>query len=1086
MTDSLSAESRLERLLGRLLSAAEASLAAGDLETARATVDEVLTVDPDNPRASALHAQMAGRQRGSTGERVLMTLLFSDLVSSTQLSERMEPEQLRDLFAFYRSAAREAVERYGGYVMKYMGDGILAGFGYPEPHEDDGRRAVLAGLDLVAAMREAEPELLLQLGEAPQIRIGIHTGQVVVTDLSDDRSSDEKDSIVGVAPNLAARIQQAAEPDMVVISDVTQSLVDTDFYLHSLGERELKGITRPVEVFAVERPRHPGSRFYAERYRQGHLVGRDGPRRALAAGWDDVRSGSSGAFLLTGEAGIGKTRLIAALVETAETSGGRVLGAGCLPYYSNVSLWPVARLIERSLGVTGEGADRLGALVESLESLGLDLARSVPLLAPLIGVSDPERYPAPELDPSAMLDETLTLLVDWLAALARETPRVFAVEDLHWADPSTIALIGRVIARRPPGVLTVATTRDAASLPWADTADRLALERLDAQAAARLVDAIVADMGDAGSLTDEQRDHIVAQGEGIPLFVEELTRTYIAAKARSDRLPLRLQELLTWRLKAPMVDQRVAQVAATVGPIFDAPTVAAVLGDEAGVAEQLELLVDQGIIATDDRDLATFRFRHALMRDAAYETQVLDVRRQTHADVAARILARGGEPALVAEHLDLADQAGPAAAQYLVAAQDEQARGAHTEAAKLLTRCLELFERVPDSDERDLGELTARMLRAFSVSSMQGYAAPEVVNDHRRAEDLTARLGSRPEVLPSLIAIWAYWFAAGDLSTARTLLDRLAELVQEDAYSWFQPEVESCAGFQGLYEGRLAAAQQHLETAMDGFRARPPDELVSPFWPLPNDPVAVSAVALATVATVRGELGTAATWEDVAVRRAQEIGFPRGPFSLAFVKTYTAWNRRFMGERGEAQEIGAQIMGIGMEYGYAYWMLMGSSYLGTATPGASPDRAFLEQNVATLRMMGQEAFSASHLALLARMAADDSDIDRAADLVADALDVVRKSGEYLHLPEVLRLRGEFALARFGDAQEAAADYAEALRVATEQGARISRLRAALALAGLPRTARPTGWRDELAAARADVPAELVCAETSAADALLAE
>ncbi|MGA7688388.1 MAG: AAA family ATPase [Jiangellales bacterium] len=1086
MTDPVvSAESRLERLLGRLLSAAEASLGAGDPETARATADEVLTVDPDNERAAALLAQIETRHRVATGERALMTLLFSDLVSSTQLSERMEPEQLRDLFAFYRSAAREAVERYGGYVMKYMGDGILAGFGYPEPHEDDGRRAVLAGLDLVAAMREAEPDLLSRLGEAPQIRIGIHTGQVVITDLSDDRSSDEKDSIVGVAPNLAARIQQAAEPDMVVISDVTQSLVDTDFYLHSLGERELKGISRPVEVFAVERTRHPGSRFYAERYRQGHLVGRDGARAALKAAWEEVRSGTPQAVLVTGEAGIGKTRLIAALVETVETSGGRVLGAGCLPYYSNVSLWPIARLIERSLGVAGQGTDRLGALVESLDSLGLDLARSVPFLAHLIGASDSQTYPAPELDPSAFLDETLNQLVEWLVALARETPHVFAVEDLHWADPSTIALIGRVVARQPSGVLTVATARQATALPWADTVQRLSLDRLDPAAASRLVDAVVADLGAAGALTREQRDHIVEQGEGIPLFVEELTRTYIS-EGRTQRMPLRLQELLTWRLKAPMVDQRVAQVAATVGPIFDTATVAAVLGDDAAIADQLEVLVDQGIIAADDRDLATFRFRHALMRDAAYETQVLDVRRQTHADVAASIVARGGEPALVAEHLDLAGEEGQAAAQYLVAAQAEQARGAHTEAAKLLSRGLELFEGLPDSDERDLGELTGRMLRAFSVSSVQGYAAPEVVSDHRRAEELTARLGSRPEVLPSLIAIWAYWFTAGDLATARTLVERLAEMVQHDAYAWFQPEVESCAGFQGLYEGDLAGAEAHLETAMAGFGARPSDQLVSPFWPLPNDPVAVSAVALATVGAVRGNPDEAARWEDVAVQRAAAIGFPRGPFSLAFVKTYIAWNRRFMGGWRAAQAIGAEILGIGMDYGYAYWMLIGSSYLGTATPGGEPDRAFLEQNVATLRLMGQQAFSASHLALLARMAADDGDLDRAADLVADALDVIHKSGEYLHLPEALRLRGEFALARFGDAEEAAADITEALQVAIEQGARISRLRAALALAGLPPAARPAEWKHMVGAARDDVPDSLAIGETEAADALLAE
>ena len=1084
MTDPVvSAESRLERLLSRLLSAAEASLAAGDLETARATAEEVSTVDPNNERASALLASIAARQRGTGGERALMTLLFSDLVSSTQLSERMEPEQLRDLFAFYRSAAREAVERYGGYVMKYMGDGILAGFGYPEPHEDDGRRAVLAGLDLTTAMRAAQPELLQRLGEAPQIRIGIHTGQVVVADLSDDRSSDEKDSIVGVAPNVAARIQQAAEPDTVVISDVTQSLVDADFFLHSLGERELKGVSRPVEVFAVERARHPGSRFYAERYRQGHLVGRDAPRDALAAGWRDASDGGTAVFLVSGEAGIGKTRMVAELVETVETSGGRVLGAGCLPYYSNVSLWPIARLIERSLGVVAPGADRLGALVDSLDSLGLDVARSVPFLGHLIGATDVEAYPAPQLDPSAFLDETLNQLCSWLAALAEQTPIMFAVEDLHWSDPSTVALLGRVIERQPARVMVVASTRDASAVPWAGAADCLSLDRLDRESAERLVDAVAADMG--GTLDDEQRDHVVDQAEGIPLFVEELARTYLA-ESRTERLPLRLQELLTWRLKAPMVDQRIAQVAATIGPIFDAATVAAVIGDEQAVAAQMAVLVEQGIIAADDPDMATYRFRHALMRDAAYETQVLDVRRATHADVAASVVARGGEPALVAEHLDRAGEVAQAAGQYLVAAQAEQARGAHTEAAKLLSRGLELFETMPDSPERDLGELTARMLRAFSISSVQGYAAPEVVTDHRRAEDLTTRLGTRPEVLPSLIAIWAYWFTAGDLGTARTLVDRLAEMVRLDAYAWFQPEVESCQGFQSLYEGDLHSAQQHLETSMAGFRARPPDELVSVFWPLPNDPVAVGAVALATVGAVRGDPDRVATWEREAVQRAEEIGFPRGPFSLAFVKTYSAWNRRFLGDWTGAQAIGAEVLQIGMEYGYAYWMLLGSSYVGTATPGAQPERAFVEQNIATLRIMGQQAFSASHLALVAQLAAEEGDLDAAAGFMADAIEVIHKTGEYLHLPEALRLRGEFALARFGDEDEAAADFAEALRVAVEQGACVSRLRAALALARLPESTRPADWRTLLEEARLDLPATLSTADTAAADALLAE
>lgn len=1076
-----SAESRLSRLLERLLNAAEASLAAGELEPARATAEEVRTVDPDNRRASEILQRVATRQLTPSGERVLMTLLFSDLVGSTMLSERVEPEQLRDVFSFYRAAAKEAVERYSGYVMQYSGDGILAGFGYPDPHEDDGRRTVLAGLDLVAAMKDARADLDRRFGVAPQVRIGIHTGRVVVTDLSDDHAVRERDSIVGVAPNLAARIQQAAAPDMVVISDVTQQLVDADFYMHSLGVRELKGISRPVEVFAVERPRYAGARFEAERYRKGGLVGRDEPKDRLFGAWETLRSDGQQAaatFLVAGEAGIGKTRLVAELLDRVEASGGSALGAGCLPYYANVSLWPIARLLERTLGVD-EAAD-LRALVTHLDSLGLAPARTVPFLAPLIGTSGGSEYPEPELDPTAFLDETLNRLVDWLSALAARNPHIFIVEDLHWADPSTLGLLKHLVDRQPAGLLTVATTRDPSSIPWRQSVELLELSRLDETASSHLVDNLVGEK----DLADELRSSIVQRAEGIPLFIEELTRSCLA-EDRAEPMPLRLQELFTWRLKAPGVNLRTAQVAATVGPTFDAGTVAAVLGDQALLSEQLKALTDAGIIESGEVAPNTYRFRHALMRDAAYETQVLDVRGRTHAEIAEAIADRGAEPALIAEHLDLAGQADRAAGLYLMAAQGEQSRGAHPEATRLLTRAIQLLETLPESDERDLSELTARMLRGLSVSSSQGYAAPEVQFDHRRAEVLATRLGTRPEVLPSLIAIWAYWLTSGDLRTARGLIDRLAEMVRQPEFAWFEPEVESCTGWLEFYEGRLESALAHLESGIAGFLRRPPDEAVSPFWPLPNDPIAVSEIALACVSAVRGEHDQATHWEREALRRAEEIGFPHGPFSLAFVKTYAAWVRRFLGDDDAARLLGAEVVGIGQVYGYAYWMMLGSSYVATDRPGGEPVPEYLDNNIATLRLMGQEAFVASNLAYLAHLHATDGHLDRAYALIGEAVEVVHKTGEHLHLPELLRQRAVYSLAKGGDAEEAIADLTEAMRVATEQGARVSRLRSALEVARLPEGERPAEWREWLTEARRNLSSSPPPPETTDADELLA-
>jgi class 3 adenylate cyclase/tetratricopeptide (TPR) repeat protein len=1074
-----SAETRLARLLERLVAGAEASLAAGDLEPARATAEEVRAVDPDNRRAARILQQVATRQLGPSGERALMTLLFSDLVGSTLLSERVEPEQLRDLFAVYRTAAREAVGRYGGHLMHYSGDGILAGFGYPEPHEDDARRAVLAGLDLVVALRDARERLTDRFGVALEVRIGIHTGRVVVTDLSDDGAVAERDSIVGLVPTLAARIQQAADPDTVVISDVTQQLVDADFYLQSLGERGLTGISRPVEVFRVDRPRYAAARFQSERYRKAGLVGRDEPRARLLEAWDAVRQeGGSAAFLVVGEPGIGKSRLVAEVIDRVQASGGRVLGAACLPYHANVSLWPIARMIERLVSRAGEGGDRLRPLVAHLESLGLDPAVLVPLIGPLAELAPTPEYPAPELDPRALLDETLDRLVDWMAAAAARRPHLLVTEDLHWADPSTVDLLGRIAVRRPAGLLTVATSRDDGAVPWRDAVDVLPLGRLDDRAADRLVGNLTA----GRDLDPGVRSAIVDHAEGIPLFIEELTRSGLDAR-RSEPIPLRLQELLTWRLKAPGVDLHVVQTAATIGPTFDPATVAAAVGDADLVAEQLAVLAEAGVVEPAGLATGTYRFRHALMRDAAYETQVLDVRRRTHAAVAEALAARGAEPALVAQHLDLAGAAEQAAARYIQAAQVQQARGAHAEAMRLLSRALELLETLPASDDRDLSELTARMLRGMSTSSMHGYFSPDVEADYRRAQALAARLG-RLEVLPALIAIWAYRFTSGRLTTARGVLDQLTAMVREPAFALLAPEVGACEGLHDFYRGHLLPAQEHLERALAGFAARPAEQRVSPLWPLPHDAVAGAAITLACVSAERGELDEAEHWEREALRRAEEIGFPRGPVSLAYVKVYAAWVRSFLGDDEAAQRLGAEAFAIGEEHGLAFWSAMGAAHAANGTPGGAPDREFLERALTTLKLMGQRAGIAFYLAHLARLDAAGGDVDRAQEHLAAAFAAVQWRGEDWHLPELLRQRAQLTLARGGDAARAVTDLTEAVRISAGQGARMSHLRAALDLARLPAECRPEHWRTLLAEARADMPASTVTVETVGADLLL--
>jgi tetratricopeptide (TPR) repeat protein len=310
-------------------------------------------------------------------------------------------------------------------------------------------------------------------------------------------------------------------------------------------------------------------------------------------------------------------------------------------------------------------------------------------------------------------------------------------------------------------------------------------------------------------------------------------------------------------------------------------------------------------------------------------------------------------------------------------------------------------------------------------------------------------------------------------------------MVERDAYSWFEPEVEAVAGWQYFYEGQIDHARAHLRRAVSGFRARPPDQIVSPFWPLPNDPVAVSEIALACLAALRGETEDFEMWEASSLERAQQVGFPRGPFSLAFVKAYLAWMYRWQGDHPASWRLGAETVQIGQEYGYAFWVILGSSYTGTADPTTGPDAAFLEQNIATLRLMGQEAFAASNLAYLAHLRAEAGDLDRAHAVIGEALEVVYKTGEEIHLPELLRIRAHYERERGGDMEEVLADLSEALRVATRQGSRVARLRAAVDLAVLPDLQRPDDWRALLEAARSALPPSFRSDDVTAADALLA-
>lgn len=1032
-----SAESRLTRLIDRLLAGANDAVAEGDLDLAREMAGDVLMVDAGNERALELIRIADERQRSRLGERTVLTVLFSDLVDSTPLADVQEPEIVRDVFAMYRAEAKLAVERFGGRIVNYLGDGVVATFGYPEHHEDDARRAVSAALELITGMDRVEDEARVKHGVDARVRVGIHTGLVVVADIGTGRAT-EKDAIVGVTPNLAARIQSAAQPGEVVISDVTQHIVESDFALQSMGAQRLKGIAREVELFRVMGTRHVSDRLATDRFRAAPIVGRDETVARLSDKWAAVRSGTErGAMLLVGPAGIGKSRTVAEFRRQVSDAGGDLFDMGCLPYYTNSALWPAGQSLLKRFDIdNADSADaRIQALQSALEGMGLPLDPNLALLGPLVGVDAVPGHPPPELDPTALRAAALQALADVITAQLDSEPRVLVVEDVHWADPSTLDLLGLLVTAAPPHLMMVITSRTQLEAPWADATEHIEIGRLSDEDAAELIDRLI----DSDEVDGAVRRSIVERGVGIPLFIEELARNALTV---GSAVPVRLQELLASRLRQPGVDLELAQTAATIGVEFDRAMLEGLLPDGGDISKRLESLEGAEIVDRLDEDGARYRFHHALMRDAAYETQVLEGRRDWHGRIAGALVAAEGDAAVIARHFDLAGAVGEAVAQYFVAVQSAQSAGAHAEATQLATRALELVAEMDDGPERNMTELGMLMLRGLSISSIRGYAAPEVGADFRRANELSELLGTAPDVMPAAFAIWSFALVAGDVPTASLLAARLRSRVEDGSGAWFAPEVDAACGYQALYEADLPAAAESFERSLAGFEARPPDQMVSEYWPLPNDPVAVTRVGLAVVVTLQGDPAGGAALVAAAVERAEEVPFPRGPFSVAFVKVYAAWLALVLGDLAESQRLGEETTAIGQRYGYAYWMALGSIYHRVTDPELE---AFVGA-MATLRAIGHEAFRPSYMAYLAVLQHELGQTDDALETVHDALLEIDKSGETLHRPDLLRLRGMFTIEAGGDTADATADIRHGLELAAASGNALYALRCALALA----------------------------------------
>ena len=578
-----------------------------------------------------------------TAERRQVTVMFSDLVGSTALSARLDPEDLREVISAYQKCVAETVGRFGGFVAKYMGDGVLVYFGYPQAHEDDAERAVRAGLELVAAVGDLKTHAPLQT------RIGIATGLVVVGDLIGSGASQEQ-AIVGETPNLAARLQGVAEPNSVVIAESTRKLVGNLFELETLETKELKGIAGPVPAWTALRESSAEGRFEAF-HASGltELVGREEELDLLLRRWSKTKAGEGQAVLLSGEAGIGKSRLTAALLERLAAEPHTRLRYFCSPQRTDSALYPIISQMERAAGFTHEDTaqaklDKIDAVLAPAGTSKQDAA----LFAEMLSLPNDGRYPTLDLTSEQRRQRTLEALGSQMEAPSRSNAVLMIFEDAHWTDPTSLEAFGRAVDRlRTIRVLLIVTFRPEFEPPWigrphvtAMTINRLAQREIDT-----MIDRIVGNKSLAASV----RRDIVERTDGIPLFVEEMTkavleaegdgtieRTVAAIPSPSNVVPASLHASLMSRLDRLGPAKEMAQIGAAIGREFSHSLLAAVVcRPEAELVSTLDRLIAAGLLFRQGvRPHASYLFKHALVQDAAYGTLLREPRRALHARIA--------------------------------------------------------------------------------------------------------------------------------------------------------------------------------------------------------------------------------------------------------------------------------------------------------------------------------------------------------------------------------------------------------------------------------------------------------------------
>ncbi len=1001
-----------------------------------------LSFGPRKRILKALEAERAAPTRHETGERRYVVAMFCDVVGFTALSRRLDPEEVHALARRYAEICTERIERYDGHLHQRLGDGVVAIFGYPRYHEGEAERAIRAALEIVAG--------IAALGEL-RVRIGIASGIVAV--------SPDDDELVSDTLNLAARLEGAAEPDTVVISGAVRHLARHAFEVEDLGGLALKGYDDPVRAYRVAGLRPTTTRFAAQTgHEPGRMVGREGEYSRLAALWQAVAAGGPGrGVVVTGDAGVGKSRLVSALTETVAGRDRPVLTMQCSPYHANSVVYPVAQLLERRLGSAGAGPSaRIEALERLVVATGLPPERAA-FAAAALGLPYEARYGPIAAAPKAARAETVRVLAALLATLGRGG--MIVAEDLHWADPGTLEVLDALAGLLPETpALLVASHRLAEAPRWQSgaTLETVRIEPLRAEAGRALVEAIAG----AGTMSDALVGGIVRRADGVPLFIEELTKAIVSthlpeaggsdllrsAEAVPASVPDTLRDLLLSRLDRSGPAKRAAQVGALVGRSFRFSLVAA-LGllpaDE--LAHALEALVALELAQRSGAgEEAVYTFKHALVQDAAAESLLRTDRRRIHLRIAETLETAApdgsnAEPGVLARHFSEAGEPERAARLWEAAGAAALARFALPEAIGYLRAGMAEIGKLPRSTARDALDLALRARLGPLVVAQHGWGAAEIATVLEPARGLARALDRADTLGPILNTLSIHYFSICDMPASLDCALKLLEAGDEHGDGDLTIVGHRAASAAHYWMGNLPDALGHG----DAVRA-----LYDPaaHWHLAQasnvDPFTGEGVYRGPVLWLTGYPDQARRASDEKDANARRRGHP---FDQALALTLGAQVFELMRDPESLLARTGEAEAVAAEHGMALISTImarisrgcAAIMLGEYREGA----ALLDRAVTRFHATGHRVWLSYLRARQAEAVALDGAPRAALALLADSLEHYERHAERVHLAEVLRIRGTVHL-RLGDRDAAERDFRASLDLAARQGAIAWELRTA--------------------------------------------